>query len=337
MLAGSWSRLLLSLSLAALVGSIELSANAQGVGIAQATELQKREAQAHYEKGAKLFELKKLEDALKSFKQSYDVVKSPNAHLMMSRALIEMGELLRAHHELVVTEEEAKGSERYAATADKAKTLRAEVEKKVTLVRVTAKGGDPQKHSVRVGTVTMALNEERPFLPATVQIELLEGGVPKATVVAALVAGEKKNIELSAEPPPQLPPPQLPPPQLPPPPPTSTVDSKALIISGAVIGVVGLAGVGVGASLFFLAKGDADNLDTICGPDRRQCPSGSAETIDSGRGKLLGSQVSFAVGGGLAALGTGLFVAGLATKDDKKSDDVSFGVGLGSAWLSGRF
>jgi hypothetical protein len=308
---------------------------AQGVGIGEATELQKREAQAHYEKGAKLFELKKLEDALKSFKQSYDVVKSPNAHLMISRALIEMGELLRAHQELVATEEEAKGNERYASTAEKAKGLRAELEKKVALVRVTAKGGDPTKHTARVGTTVIALDEERPFFPATVQIELLEGTTVKATMVAALTAGEKKTFELSAEAAPP-PPPQLPPPQLPPPPPKSTVDSRAMIISGVVIGVVGLAGVGVGTSLFFLAKSDADNLEATCGSTGKQCPGGSTDLIDTGRGKLMGSQIAFAVGGGLAAVGTGIFIGGLVTKPNK-TEQVSLHVGLGSAWLSGSF
>jgi hypothetical protein len=329
--------LLLGLGLA----SIESSAFAQGVGIGQATELQKREAQAHYEKGAKLFELKKLEDALKSFKQSYDVVRSPNAHLMMSRALIEMGELLRAHQELLGTEEEAKGNERYVSTAEKAKELRTELEKKLSLVRVTAKGGDPTKHTVRVGTTVMALDEERAFFPATVQIELLEGTVVKATMVAALSAGDKKAFELSAEPPP--PPPQLPPPQPPPPPPPkSTVNSQAMIISGVVIGVVGLAGVGVGTSLFFVAKSDADNLEATCGPTGRQCPAGSNDLIDTGRGKLLGSHISFALGGGLAALGTGIFIGGLVTKPDKREQgslapSVDFQVGPGSMWLNGRF
>ncbi|MBL8743831.1 MAG: hypothetical protein JNK04_22135 [Myxococcales bacterium] len=308
---------------------------AQGVGIGEATELQKREAQAHYEKGAKLFELKKLEDALKAFKQSYDVVRSPNAHLMISRALLEMGEILRAHQELVATEAEAKGNERYASTAEKARALRADLEKKVALVRVTAKGGDPTKHTVRVGTTVMALDEERPFFPATVQIELLEGTTVKATMVAALAAGDKKSFELSAEAPAAPPPPpQLPPP--PPPAPRTSVDSKAMIISGVVIGVVGLAGIGVGTSLFFLAKSDADNLDATCGATGKQCPAGSTDLIDTGRGKLMGSQIAFALGGGLAAVGTGVFIGGLATKPDKK-EQVSLSVGLGSAWLSGRF
>ncbi len=315
--------------------ALDHAAVAQGVPIGEATELQKREAQAHYEKGAKLFELKKLEDALKSFKQSYDVVKSPNAHLMISRALIEMGELLRAHQELVATEEEAKGNERYASTAEKAKGLRAELERKVALVRVTAKGGDPTKHTVRVGTTVMALGEERPFFPATVQIEMLEGTIVKATMVAALLAGEKKSFELALEAPPP-PPPQLPPPLPPPPPPKSTVDSKAMIISGVVVGVVGLAGVGVGASLFFLAKSDADNLEATCGSTGKQCPAGSGDLIDTGRGKLMGSQIAFAVGGGLAAVGTGVFIGGLVTKPNK-SEQVSLQLGLGSAWLSGRF
>ena len=49
----------------------------------------------------------------------------------------------------------------------------------------------------------------------------------------------------------------------------------------------------------------------------------------------MGSQIAFALGGGLAAVGTGVFIGGLVTKPSKR--EVSFNVGLGSAWLSGSF
>ncbi len=314
------------------------SAWAQGVPFNQATEAQKKDAQTHYERGAKLFEQKKLEEALAAFSASYGVVKSPNAHLMMTRALIDMNELLRAHAELKLVEAEAAapGNERYAATGEKARSLRLEIQKKLALVRVTVRG-DATGKSARIGTQELAINEERAFLPASVRVELLEAGVVKAVSEVQLLAGEQRMIELTPPPPPAPPPPPPPPPQQPPVYET-TVDHKALTISGAVVGLVGVAGVGIGTSLFFLAKGDHDDLGELCGPSGNACPTGSADTIDAGKSKLMGAQIAMVTGGVLAAGGLGLLVGGLVGgANKKKSDDISVGLGPGSLSLSGRF
>ena len=76
---------------------------AQGVSVAEATDADKARAQEFYKSGAMSFEFRRWGDALRKFRESYAVVRSPNTHLMIARALAELGQKTEAFNELVAS------------------------------------------------------------------------------------------------------------------------------------------------------------------------------------------------------------------------------------------
>lgn len=103
--------------------------------VAEATNEQKEAAQKQFVEGMRLYEDESFEQALVAFRASYDVVKSPNSHLMIADTLQELGRTAEAYATYEQTAEEAEQAaeldEKYAPTAQAARdaleTLRPEV------------------------------------------------------------------------------------------------------------------------------------------------------------------------------------------------------------------
>lgn len=321
-------RTLVVASMAAVLALGEATALAgPGASVDQATAAQKAEAQGYYEKGAAAFESRRFDEAVLAFESSYGVVQSPNAHMMMARALIETGQLPRAYQELVVAEQEATQHPRYAATLERIRALRAELAPKVALVRVNALNAPSGELSARLGSLVLPLGEERAVAPGKVKLEILEGATVKATKDVELVAGQAQTLEIDLSPPP--PPPIVAPPPKPPPPPPPSSGRPGYWIAGGVIGAVGLGLVGAGTGLYLSAKSDYDELEVACGA-ARSCPAGSEEQIESGRDKQLWSIITWVSGGAAAGLGIGLVVAGFALPAPAAG---GVEVSIGPAWV----
>src|SRR5688572_1019616 len=99
--SSSWARLV-GAALCVAIATAWLpprSAFAAGVSPLTASAQERRKAQARYEEGAKLFEAKRFPEALKAFQESYDIVASPNSHLMIARSLRDSGKLVAAYEE----------------------------------------------------------------------------------------------------------------------------------------------------------------------------------------------------------------------------------------------
>jgi hypothetical protein len=133
-------------------------------------------AQKIYLQGAAHYRSGRLLEALAAFRASYDIVPSPNSHIMIARTLRDKGDIAQAYAEYdrVVGEadEASKRDAKYQATADTARSERTKLREKLTMVIVRAKS-PPDDLRVSVGG--------RP-------IERSEWGKPVPVPAGALVA-----------------------------------------------------------------------------------------------------------------------------------------------------
>lgn len=101
-------------------------------------------------------------------------------------------------------------------------------------------------------------------------------------------------------------------------PPPGTEDSGSMKTLGYVLGGVGIAGLGLGGAMGFLAMGDKNDAadDPALCPDQKCTPAGR-EKIDSAESKALISTIGFGVGA--AALGAGIVILVMSGGDDKEA------------------
>jgi hypothetical protein len=335
---------------------------AQGVGIETATDAQKKEAQSHYERGAKAFDQKRFEEAFNAFAASYGVVKSPNAHMMMARALMGLGRNVRAYNELYVAEQESQGNPKYATTLERCKELRAEAGQKVAVVNIKLVG--EKSGPVRITAGNELLPVERPYAlePGKLTIKAFVSDQQKDVKEVDVPAGKEQPVELTVGPLPQpgmpaqpiaptvAPPSNQPPPVVPakeePEEPRSPA-ATGLLIGGTVVSLLGLGGMAVGAGLYFAAKEDHDFLsdpENGCHAEGEQtvCPESYQDRIDSGQDNQKAAGIAVGVGGAVTAIGIGMLIGGGvlagAPKDRSgKAAPVRIGVGPTSLWIEGEY
>jgi hypothetical protein len=112
-----------------------------------ATPEQKKQAQTIFADAMKDFDASRFDVATTKFRQSYDVVASPNSRLMIARTLEQQGKLAEAYDEYdkAVSETEA-ASQKDKHYADSAKAAHAEMDQlreRIALVHVNIAGAPP--------------------------------------------------------------------------------------------------------------------------------------------------------------------------------------------------
>ena len=100
--------LLLRLSLAAIALATASPALADGVLPAEASPVQREQAQSRFQRGKDLMTKQSYDQALAEFRASHDIVASPNTRLEIARCLVAMGKLVAAYAEFGRTSIEAK-------------------------------------------------------------------------------------------------------------------------------------------------------------------------------------------------------------------------------------
>lgn len=114
---------------------------AQGASVHEASEEQKAEAQVKFLEARRAFDDRRFVDAIAGFRASFDVVASPNTHLMIAHAMRELGRFAEAYAELegVAREagEAAKIDAKYEQTAELAREEMELLRDKVALLTVT--------------------------------------------------------------------------------------------------------------------------------------------------------------------------------------------------------
>ena len=178
-------------------------AQAQGAPVDQATEEQKAAARESFVEARQAFLSGSFTDALDAFRASYDIVASPNAHLMIANTLLEMGKNAEAHDEFVEVIEEADAlaatEPKYVQTADSAREKLAELAPLIGTLAVEVEGADDSATLHVAGQPIDRARWGQPIAvePGLVSVRLSAAGGDGGRDVAVM-AGETTSIAISA-------------------------------------------------------------------------------------------------------------------------------------------
>lgn len=315
----------LSVVLLATVLSASPFARATGVDPTTATAQQKQKAQAHFTKAHALFARGGFNQALNEATASWEIVASPNARIMIARCLREEGKLARAYSEYSGTIDDAgslaRKEARYAETAKAATNERNALEAQVALITVRVAhateatqlnvGGQPVDPS--------AWSKPLPEDPGNLDVVLQVGGKEVARQSWTLAAGDRKNIDLDASPPPA---PVLEASIVTEPGARSETDLGPTMPNGRegfrtpayVLGGVGVAGFIVFAIFGAIDDSTFHGLQSAC--PGNVCPPGKASDISTGKTEQTVANAGLAFGvAGIAAGGT-LFAFSLGRRSE---------------------
>ncbi|NUQ76270.1 MAG: tetratricopeptide repeat protein [Polyangiaceae bacterium] len=165
------------------------------------------EAVAHEEfaAGQRLFDQKKLAEALVRFRKAYDLSASPNAHLMVARSLLALGRRAEAYEEMAATMREAtsraENEPKYIPTRDAAAAELALLEGRVGKVIVVLVEPTP---GVEVALNGARLSPQRVGVPVAVEpgsvaVAAEREGKPLVRRDVNVRAGETKTVAISFE------------------------------------------------------------------------------------------------------------------------------------------
>lgn len=316
----------LCFAMAVAVASSPGEAWAQGASVAEATDADKARAQELYKSGAMSFEFRRWGDALRKFRESYAVVRSPNTHLMIARALTELGQKTEAFNELVATEAEAReAGERYADAASKSNELRAALAPDVAVLIVEVEAtGDPSAATVLVGGTDLPRARwGAPFAMAPGEVEVVGRfhGADRGRRKVVLKQGASESVKLvvGAEPEagPVAPAPASPPAATTPPP-SSAGDDGSLVPLIAISAGVGAGGLAVFTVFGMMNHSTYDALEQRCASGCSADDSSVQDDIDEGQTQQTVANVGLVVGAiGVAAAATFLVLE--LTDDDAPS------------------
>lgn len=326
-----------------------------GVSPITASAQDRKRAQAKYEEGTRLYEAHRYADAQKAFQESYDIVASPNSHLMMARSMREQNQIVSAYEEFERVENEARqlaaaDAAKYSGTVDKAIIDREALRKRIGLVTVRVRGEESLTVTV-AGRVVAGERLARPVPVVPGRVEVVgtadDGRRAARFVNVGAGASQDVDIDLSAEPVAALAPPTGP--DAPVPPAATEPDSGGerrtsmvpfAVISGG-LAVVAL-GVGIG---FGVAQDSIFDRITDCDSVPGECVRTSDWTQnEENRGKSWQTiaNVSFVAAGGLGAVTAALLaVEALRTPSGESSTGKvrmpQVAVGPGGVSVSGAF
>lgn len=312
--------------------------------VTEASDAEKARAQELYKAGAMSYEFRRWDEALRKFRDSYEVVRSPNTHLMIGRVLMELGQKVEAYNELVATEAEARtAGERYADAASKASELRAALAREVALIQVEVQtgGADPAPATVLVG------GEDHPraswgsplaHVPGEVEVIGRWHGAERTRQKLTLVPGSTLTVQLLVGPdaadPAEAPPPPLAAPSTPP-------DEKADEGGSMVPLIAASAAVGAGGFAVFTVFGlmNQSSFDAL----EQRCAGGCSQAdiqddVDEGKTQQTVANIGLVVGAvGVAAAATFLVIE--LTDDDgaTTAGGTRLRVGPGSVGAAGSF
>jgi hypothetical protein len=280
----------------------------------------------------------KHESAVAAFEQSYNVVASPNSHLMLARSLIQLGKLLEARQHLQTTIEEADAAARvadkYAETASAARKDLADVQAKLARVTIKILGADPSDR-VRVGERRVKRSAwGKPILvdPGKTYVTLVDQtGAERQRVDLDVAEGASETVEIDLTPPQTAPSPARPPPPPPAPPPPPPSRAPAYLAGG-----VGVAGLATFTLLGLLSNSKFSKLENEC--TGNQCPSNLAGEADAGRIYQTAANVGLVVGAvGLGAAVVLYLTSEPGSEQPQDGDSARLLIGPERITLSGSF
>jgi hypothetical protein len=300
-------------------------AAASGVAPGEATPAQKAEAMAHFTAGKQAIEQKNGEKAALELRASLEVVNSPNARLVLARALRDSGSLGDAWTEYGRTIGDATKlaatEDRYAKTADAATLERGELAPRLAFV-VVALAHAPAGATLKAAGRPVSADESSGPIPVpagAVDVVLLDAsGKELARQTVSAATGQKTAVALDAQP--QLAPrPATEPAQsekrdeahVAETPPATSGGSKLRPYS-YVVGGIGVAGLALFAAYGIIDNSTYSDLQSSC--PHNACPPAKQSEVDAGRTQQTVANVSLVVGAVGVAAGVTLFVLSLSPK-----------------------
>jgi hypothetical protein len=305
--------LLLRLSLAAIALATASPALADGVLPAEASPVQREQAQSRFVRGKELLNKQSYDEALAEFRASHDIVASPNTRLEIARCLLAKGKLVAAYAEFGRTSIEAKEliaeDKRYQLALDSATAERAELQPKLGFVALTIQNpADATRVTVGGEEIRRAAwAEPAPAMAGTTAVVVITPGHAEVTRTVTLTAGASTALTIDAQSGAAEGAASVAPAE---PAPVESHPHRVPLRTWAYVsGGVGVAGIAAFALFGALAHSTYDDLQTACGSV--PCPPSKADEISSGRTKQTIANVGLAVGIVGIAAGTTLFVLSL--------------------------
>lgn len=308
---------------------------AAGADVREASVDQKKAAQERFAEARAAFDARRFVDAIAGFRASYDIVASPNTHLMIAQAMREMGRHAEAYEELGAVAAEARAvaeaDARYAETATLAEEERATLREKVALVTVTI--AEPEEGAtLTVGS--RIIPREAWSAPVAVDPGLAtfiyEGSEGPMVRKVELGAGDEAAVTFEASPPPED--------EASPDPAPATPDDAGWQWTGtqryiaygvAGLGVVSLVAAGVTGGL---AQSKHSELQDACGD--LPCPERQSD-IDAGRTLMTTANVTLITGAVLLGAGAAIFFT--APDEDEGGATSRLRIGPGAITWEGTF
>jgi hypothetical protein len=285
---------------------------------------------------------------LSAFRTSHDVVKSPNARLMIARCLRELGRLGEAYAEASAAAAEAEAVSqrhpRYLETAQAARDDLAALKSRVGFVKLDG-GKVPAGATVKIGERSFdvsALKEAIAVTPGTTTIIVSAPGEKELRKNVVVQPGTEQTVTLDSEPAQSLDSgagsddaklaeePAKPVVKTVELGPDTSMRTWAYVAGG--VGAVGLATFGV---FGLINNSSYDELDGDC--PNGACPPGRSDDIDAGRRYQLIANVGLGVG--ILGLGAGatLFVLSANRSPAEDARQTAVRVSPGAVSLEGRF
>lgn len=329
--------MLLALSLAI----VPATASAIGVDPAEATPVQREQAQARFVKGRQKYDSGNYKDALAEFQASIDIVQSPNTRLYVARSFREMGRLVEAYVEfgrtMVEAKEHAAADGRYAKAAEAAANERKQMEPYLGFATVNVQNAS-QESKLTVGGQEIKRGgwfEPVPVMPGQVEVRVDTPNHPSAAQTVKVAAGQKVDVSVDANATTSAP-------AVPVDRPISSSSTNGTFFTPLRIGAIAAGGVGlVGMVMFAVAGpmslGTYSDLETRCGKNT-PCPQPLQGEVSRGKTEQTVANVGLAIGiVGFVAAGA-LFGASMVIKPaNKEGASTSLVFGPGSVTLHGTF
>jgi hypothetical protein len=335
----TFSSLVLCSVLAASVPAL-----AAGVDPANATPVQREQAQAHFLKGKASFDRNDMPAALEEFRASLEIVASPNARLYVARTLREMGHLVEAYAEFGRTAAEAKEHERedgrYAKAAEAALAERATIAPQLGLVQLNIKNATDATTVTVAGSplIRAGWSDPVPVKPGDVEVEIVTPGVLPIRKTLKIAAGQKTPLDIDAgvggtgdatNPNTPLPPVKEQPV-------TNSKAGKGWMLPVAIAG----GGVGVVGMIMFAAAGVAsqntyNDLKKNCGSG--PCPSSFAGEISSGKTQQAIANTGLVIGLVGLAVGATFLTLWLLPSKAPAQPSAALVIGPSSLGIAGTF
>jgi hypothetical protein len=304
----------------------------QGAVIGEASKEAKAQARTPYLEAKKSFDAGDYAPALEGFRASYQIVASPNSHLMIAKALEGLGRVAEAYREAKAAVPEAEAAaqveEKYGRTADDARGVMERLRGQVGYLTVRLPVG--QTGTVTVGDAPIGdLSEPTLVDPGEVSVRF-DGPNGAEERSITLGAGGTGLIDFGAAEPGSVPPPD------------DITPDKPFELGPVRVTGIALAGVGVVGMVLFGVFGSKSsssfsNLEDACTPDGA-CPAEAQADIDDGKTFQTVANVGLVVGVTGLIAGTALFLLEPEILGEEESSaSLRLTVGPGALGVKGTF